>query len=165
MSEAAAAHARAHEADNADNADNAIGSALPMLLLHARETVMQRFRPHLRRHAITEQQWRILRALAEHGEADMRDLAEHCRILPASLSRTVALLVRRALVARRHGDDDQRRVIVSLAGEGRALFAAMIGETSAIHRQLEAQIGAQRLADAHRVLRELIALGREAGRD
>jgi homoprotocatechuate degradation regulator HpaR len=142
-------------------AENAIGSALPMLLLHARETVMQRFRPHLRRHAITEQQWRILRALAEHGEADMRELAQHCRILPASLSRTVALLVRRGLVARR-GGDDQRRVIVSLADHGRALFTAMIGETSAIYRQLEAQMGAQRLADVHRALRELIALSRDA---
>jgi homoprotocatechuate degradation regulator HpaR len=148
-------------AEPAHEGASAIGSALPMLLLHARETVMQRFRPHLRRHAITEQQWRILRALAEHGEADMRELAGHCRILPASLTRTVALLVRRGLVARRGGEEDQRRVLVSLADDGRALFLAMIGETSAIYRQLEAQIGSQRLADVQRVLFELIALSRE----
>src|SRR5208283_3623306 len=38
--------------------------SLPMSLLRAREAVMRHFRPSLRRHGLTEQQWRILRALA-----------------------------------------------------------------------------------------------------
>jgi len=38
--------------------------SLPMSLLRAREAVMRQFRPSLRRHDLTEQQWRILRALA-----------------------------------------------------------------------------------------------------
>ncbi|NAW23594.1 homoprotocatechuate degradation operon regulator HpaR, partial [Salmonella sp. gx-f9] len=32
---------------------------LPHLLLRARETLMARFRPILREHGITEQQWRV----------------------------------------------------------------------------------------------------------
>ena len=38
--------------------------SLPMSLLRAREAVMRQFRPSLRDHGLTEQQWRILRALA-----------------------------------------------------------------------------------------------------
>ena len=38
--------------------------SLPMSLLRAREAVMRHFRPSLRDHGLTEQQWRILRALA-----------------------------------------------------------------------------------------------------
>jgi hypothetical protein len=38
--------------------------SLPMALLRAREAVMRQFRPSLRQHGLTEQQWRILRALA-----------------------------------------------------------------------------------------------------
>ncbi|MDU2926702.1 MAG: homoprotocatechuate degradation operon regulator HpaR, partial [Bradyrhizobium sp.] len=38
--------------------------SLPMALLRAREAVMRQFRPILRQHGLTEQQWRILRALA-----------------------------------------------------------------------------------------------------
>ena len=38
--------------------------SLPMSLLRAREAVMRQFRPSLREHGLTEQQWRILRALA-----------------------------------------------------------------------------------------------------
>ena len=38
--------------------------SLPMALLRARESVMVRFRPMLRAHGLTEQQWRVLRAMA-----------------------------------------------------------------------------------------------------
>ena len=36
---------------------------LPLLLLHAREGVIGQFRPILNAHGVTEQQWRIIRAL------------------------------------------------------------------------------------------------------
>ncbi len=45
----------------------AFSSSLPMALLRAREAVMRRFRPGLRDHGVTEQQWRVLRALAGLG--------------------------------------------------------------------------------------------------
>ncbi len=41
--------------------------SLPMSLLRAREAVMRQFRPSLRNHGLTEQQWRILRALDGGG--------------------------------------------------------------------------------------------------
>jgi homoprotocatechuate degradation regulator HpaR len=72
--------------------------SLPLMLMKAREGVMQRFRPHLRSHDITEQQWRILRVLAEQTTADMLELATRCCIHPPSLSRTVPLLATRGLV-------------------------------------------------------------------
>jgi len=34
-----------------------------MELLKAREAAMERFRPMLREHGLTEQQWRVIRAL------------------------------------------------------------------------------------------------------
>ena len=39
--------------------------SLPMQLMLAREAVMQRFRPHLTANGMTDQQWRIIRALNE----------------------------------------------------------------------------------------------------
>ena len=40
---------------------------LPMLLLRAREKMMERFRPLITSHGLTEQQWRVIRALNESG--------------------------------------------------------------------------------------------------
>jgi len=132
--------------------------SLPMLLMRAREAVMQRFRPHLRHHDITEQQWRILRVLAEEKRCDMLDLAVRCCIHPPSLSRTIPLLVSRGLVCRTTGASDQRRVVVELTSEGRTLFRKMSAESVQVYSQLEADIGASRLAEVYRILDEIISL-------
>ena len=54
-----------------------------MVLLLAREAVMERFRPMLRDFGVTEQQWRVLRSLEEVGVMDLGDLADSCRLLGA----------------------------------------------------------------------------------
>jgi hypothetical protein len=41
--------------------------ALPIALLRAREAVMVRFRPILRYHGVTEQQWRVMRVQKAHS--------------------------------------------------------------------------------------------------
>ncbi|EBU8132120.1 homoprotocatechuate degradation operon regulator HpaR, partial [Salmonella enterica subsp. enterica serovar Java] len=55
--------------------------ALPIALLRARETVMAQFRPMLARHDLTEQQWRVIRALAEHGQIDASELSARAFVL------------------------------------------------------------------------------------
>lgn len=61
--------------------------SLPIALLRAREAMMQHFRPMLAVHDLTEQQWRVLRVLAESGAKDATQLAELAQILGPSLSR------------------------------------------------------------------------------
>ena len=46
---------------------------LPLLLLKAREALMQNRRPALRAHGLSDQQWRVLRVLAEPAHADGLD--------------------------------------------------------------------------------------------
>ena len=61
--------------------------SLPMSLLRAREAVMRQFRPSLREHGLTEQQWRILRALAAVDTIEVTELARTAFLLGPSLSR------------------------------------------------------------------------------
>lgn len=131
--------------------------SLPMLLMRAREVLMQRFRPHLRSHDVTEQQWRILRVLAEEESVEMLELAERCIIQPPSLSRTIPLLVSRGLLHRTGDRNDQRRVLVGLTPKGQALFRIMSAESAKIYAQLEADIGFRKLREIYRVLNALIA--------
>jgi homoprotocatechuate degradation regulator HpaR len=128
-----------------------------MLLMRAREVLMMRFRPHLRSHDITEQQWRILRVLAEQKRADMFELSQLCIIQPSSLSRIIPLLASRGLLCRQGDRKDQRRVLVSLTPKGRSLFRIMSAESAKIYARLEADITATRLAEIYRVLDYLIA--------
>ena len=132
--------------------------SLPMLLMRSREAIMKRFRPHLRKHDLTEQQWRILRVLAEHEDVDMLDLSLRCYIQPPSLSRTIPLLIQRGLVRRRNHQEDQRRILVSVTPAGRALFKTMSAESAKIYAGLESDIGAARMQKIYGLLNEMIAV-------
>lgn len=119
-----------------------LGKSLPLKLLRAREAVMDRFRPHLAAHGLTEQQWRVLRALAEAGEMELSALADLICLLPPSLSRIIPDLDSRGLVARRRADADRRTTLVGLTREGRVLFETMSRRSEAIYRDLEAALAA-----------------------
>ncbi|MBT4939270.1 MAG: MarR family transcriptional regulator, partial [Rhodospirillaceae bacterium] len=93
--------------DNNENLRD-FSRSLPMALLRARETVMERFRPNLRAHDLTDQQWRVLRALFDHGEKDLGELAEMCCLLKPSITRIIRSMEQRALLKKQADDKDQR---------------------------------------------------------
>jgi len=72
--------------------------SLPMSLLRAREAVMRQFRPSLRNHGLTEQQWRILRALTTVDAIEVTELARVAFLLGPSLSRILRDLEARDLI-------------------------------------------------------------------
>jgi homoprotocatechuate degradation regulator HpaR len=94
--------------------------SLPLKLLMAREAVMDRFRPKLKRAGVTEQQWRVLRALSETDEMDAGELAQAICLRMPSLSRILADLNERRLV-QKHLGADRRLRIVRATRQGRAL--------------------------------------------
>lgn len=130
--------------------------SLPMQLMRAREAVMAHFRPHLAAHGLSEQQWRVIRALEESGEADIAALAENCCLHAASLSRILPHLESQGLLVRRTSKTDQRRVMVSLTPHGRRLFSEVAPESEAIYAALAEAIGPRQIETAYRVLDELI---------
>src|SRR3979411_2802553 len=92
--------------------------SLPMSLLRARESVMRHFRPSLRAHGLTEQQWRILRALASIDAIEVTELAHVAFLLGPSLSRILRDLEARHLIERRVAKADLRRGVVSISAKG-----------------------------------------------
>jgi len=131
--------------------------SLPMLLLWAREAVMQRFRPELNARGMTDQQWRIIRALVEVESSEIYQLSECCCIHPASLSRILPKLAADGIIVRGHPENDQRRVVVSLTAEGRRLFESGIATSNRIYAQLANDIGAHRIEHVTAVLECLIS--------
>src|SRR5260370_37868021 len=87
--------------------------SLPMALLRAREAVMRRFRPGLRSHGVTEQQWRILRALAHSAPLEVTALAESTFLLAPRPSRILPRLEARRYINRPQLDSGLRRSVGS----------------------------------------------------
>ncbi|HYM29715.1 MAG TPA: homoprotocatechuate degradation operon regulator HpaR [Candidatus Cybelea sp.] len=133
------------------------GRSLPMQLMRARELVMKRFRPHLHAHGLTDQQWRIIRALAETDSLEVLEISERCCIHAASLSRILPKLEKEGIIARRANSEDQRRVIVSLTQRGQRLFRRIAPESERIYAALASEIGIERLDDVYRLLDETIS--------
>lgn len=139
--------------------------SLPMRLLSAREAVMARFRPVIRAHGVTEQQWRILRAIAERGELDMQGLAQETCILLPSLSRTVPLLERRGYLERRAAKQDQRRTLVRITVRGRRLLAAVGPHSEQQYTEIAQFLGPGALDQLYDLLDRLANLPRPAPSD
>lgn len=135
--------------------------SLPMQLLRAREALMQEFRPHLRKHGLSEQQWRVLRALAEAGSMDINALGEMCQIHPASLSRMLPNLEDDGRIERRANPDDQRYVIVSITAKGKTLFQRMAKESEQIYASIEKRIGSRELKMLYELLDRAIHVAEE----
>jgi len=132
-----------------------------MLLLLAREAVMQRWRPLLRARGLTDQQWRVIRALVEFESLEIIELGARCCIHPASLSRIVPKLAADGLVSRCANAADQRRVVVSLTPRGRRLFESVMPAAERVYAAFARDIGSERLAQIYELLQELPELLRE----
>jgi homoprotocatechuate degradation regulator HpaR len=126
--------------------------SLPMSLLRAREAVMRQFRPSLRRHGLTEQQWRILRALAALETIEVTELARVAFLLGPSLSRILRDLEARRLIERRTAKADLRRGVVSISERGLKLIEVVAPSSEAIYAAITRRYGARKLAELQDML-------------
>lgn len=130
--------------------------SLPMSLLRAREVIMAHFRPMLMAHEVTEQQWRVLRVLAETRSVDASELAERASILPPSLTRIIRTLQDRKLITRGRLDEDGRRVILNITPAGLELLDKLAPERRAIYQAIEDRYGSEKLQALLDLLDDLI---------
>ncbi len=119
--------------------------SLPIMLLRAREAILQRIRPILLEHDITEQQWRVLRVLQESGPLEPTELGERCVVLTPSLTRILAALEKRGLIRREKHATDKRKQIVHLAPAGQVLISEIAPAAKKIYDALEESFGKPQL--------------------
>jgi homoprotocatechuate degradation regulator HpaR len=131
--------------------------SLPMSLLRAREAVMRQFRPSLRQHGLTEQQWRILRALAAIDTIEVTELARVAFLLGPSLSRILRDLEARHLIERRTDKADLRRAVVSISDKGLKLMEVVAPSSEAIYAEITKRYGARKLGELQAMLGALEA--------
>lgn len=119
---------------------------------------MARFRPILARHGINEQQWRVIRVLAEQDGLDASEVARRTAILAPSLTRMLRSMEDRGLVRRTGDPADGRRVILRIAPEGLRLIAEVSPESLEQYRQIETAFGTERLTALLQLLDDLSRL-------
>lgn len=128
-----------------------------MLLLRAREKMMLHFRPILTAHGLTEQQWRVIRAIDEHGPLESLHIADLCTISTPSLAGVLARMEAKNWVKKTRLTHDQRRVRVSLTARSRKLVGSIATDLQGAYVELEQRIGVHLLAETYHAVDGLLA--------
>lgn len=116
---------------------------------------MQRFRRMLRENGLTEQQWRVLRALSLETPLEVSVLARSTFLLGPSLSRILPDLTSQHLILVEPDARDQRRKLVRLSPKGATLIDAIAPLSEEIYADISERFGPARLAQLQSLLLQL----------
>ncbi|BBB29899.1 homoprotocatechuate degradation operon regulator HpaR [Neptunomonas japonica] len=132
--------------------------SIPLQLLKAREASMQFFRPLLQKNNLTEQQWRVLRALKANDELESKQLADLCCILSPSLTGIIKRLEQQGFIERRKSAEDQRRTLIKLTEQALQLFEQISPEVDAHYQLFAERFGEDKLEQLSKLLQELASI-------
>jgi homoprotocatechuate degradation regulator HpaR len=129
--------------------------SIPLKLLKAREVTMAFFRPVLQEIPLTEQQWRVIRALDEHVELESKQLADLCCILSPSLTGIISRLEQQDYIQRRRSPEDQRRVLISLTDKAKQMFNSISPSLEARYQAITDQFSKENMEQLDKLLNQL----------
>lgn len=139
-----------------DPADLDLESFLPYLINRVGAAMVTDFTTHaLAEENLTIAMWRVLAALSHGGALRQVDLSGMTSVEVSTLSRLVARLARRGLVARERSANDNREVTVSLSPQGRALVKRLVPIARMLERKAAANVPAKDLDIIKRHLRAM----------
>ncbi|QFT57618.1 transcriptional repressor MprA [Sulfitobacter sp. THAF37] len=115
--------------------------SLPIALIRAREKVMAPIRDMLSETGITEQQWRVLRVLAEGGTLDATEVAERASLLQPSLTRIARSLSDRGYVTRTRDHADRRRQMLAITAAGQQVIDDNLAQALQIAERVRRSLG------------------------
>ena len=130
-------------------------ASLPMALLRARDAAMMHFRPVFTEADLTEQQWRVLRALYDESSVDISSLAKTCHILLPSMSGILKRLEARGLIKRSANQNDQRSSVVAITHKAKNLIRSLTPHVEERYEEIQALIGKKQLEHLYALLAEL----------
>lgn len=131
-------------------------SNLPQLLLKAREHFLSHFRPILNHFGLTEQQWRIIRAVNQHEQLEPREICQICHIMSPSLAGVLARMEEMELVTRTRILEDQRRVLIRLTPKSEDLVEVMVPLIEKQYCYLEQAFGIDLINQLYEVLDKVV---------
>jgi len=132
---------------------------LPYLLNQAAEAASAAFaRDYKARHGLLRTEWRVIAHLGQYGPMTARDICTRAHLHKTKVSRAVAALHARRLVARDRNDADRRVEVLTLTQAGRVVFADLGTRALAAEAALCAPVDPADLAATRRVLARLAGM-------
>lgn len=102
---------------------------------------MMPIREMLEHTGLTEQQWRVLRVLAEHGAQDASTVAARACLLVPSLTRIAQTMKKKGLITLTRDTADRRRQIIAITGAGQKIIDRNAARATEIALGFKATLG------------------------
>jgi homoprotocatechuate degradation regulator HpaR len=119
---------------------------------------MAHTRPSLREHGLSDQQWRVLRVLGEHGTVETGRVAREAYILGPSLTGVLTRMERDGLIRRERDAADQRRTAIAATPKGLKLVEKLSRTIEAHYAWMEKALGKDDLTQLYGLLDKVIEL-------
>ncbi|MGF6148926.1 Organic hydroperoxide resistance transcriptional regulator [Kingella potus] len=133
-------------------------NSINITMLQARDVLLSYLRPIFNGAGITDQQWRIIRLLAENGTMDFQDLSVQACILRPSLTGILNRLEQNGLLIRMKPSNDQRRVFLKLTPRGGRVFEDIRTQVDKCYEDLEQRMTREKMHSLHNLLAEMASL-------
>ena len=129
--------------------------SLPMILSRSLDQIMPSYRRLFQANDLTDQQWRVLRALWEKQHLTSAQISQITLLPPPSLVGILDRLEKKNLIGRLRSTKDRRYVHIIPTKKGRALMEHMIPMVERIHDDFMQRVRESEWAEFNRILDKL----------
>src|SRR5262249_23476345 len=112
-------------------------------------------RLYAERYGIGVPEWRVIATLGEHGRMTAQQVGAHSRMHKTKVSRAVAALDEKGLIARESNEEDMREAFLALTGRGMHVYRDLVPRALAFERALNKSLGNGERAHLIAILRRL----------
>ena len=129
--------------------------SLPMVLSRSLDDIMPQYRSLFQTHGITDQQWRVMRALWEQEHLTSKQISQITLIPAPSLVGILDRLEKKGLLGRLRSVKDRRLVFIRPTKAGRELQEIMVPKIEEIHNFLIERVTSKEWNEMKRILDKL----------
>lgn len=136
------------------------------LLREARSVHKQHLQPYLRKIGVTEDQWRVLRALSKNSDViatgiDAKNISLKSGIMASSLTGVLARMERDELITRSRNLNDGRYITVKATPLGLKKAQKISDVTQDYYKALSKAMGDNNMNTLYSLLNQLVKVGNE----
>ena len=129
--------------------------SLPMILSRSIDGIMPVYRTLFQEHAITDQQWRVMRALWEQKHLTSKQISEITLLPSPSLVGILDRLEKKRFIGRLRSVKDRRLVYIVPTQAGRELQELMLPKIEEIHDSFTRKVTPEEWGELNRILDKL----------
>jgi DNA-binding MarR family transcriptional regulator len=126
------------------------------LLLTFRRKIIESCRKETLPNDLSMPQLEVMSFIGLDGSETMKDIADHLRITPPSVTAMIAQMEKNGMVKRQIDPDDRRRVSIILSKKAKTIYASILQKKNEVLQQMVSRLSLKDKKELERIITILI---------